>query len=91
MPDHGFKLLDVENERLKPGEAVECDLGNGLILKAKMTAWLDDSGKVALDVSLDDDGREQFLIAVATPINQLSFLDKKLDGGDRLLIGLGAR
>ena len=29
MPQHGFKLLDVQSKRLVTGESVTCDLRNG--------------------------------------------------------------
>lgn len=90
LPDHGFQLLGTKNERRSFGERVECELGEGLKLRAELVE-AELSGKIRMDVSLEDDGQEQFMIAVSTPLNQLFFLDKKLKGGDLLLIGVGAR
>ncbi len=90
LPDHGFKLLGTTNARRSFGEQVVCDLGQGLRLRAELVEP-ERSGKIRLDVALDDDGQEQFMIAVSTPLNQLFFLDKKLKDGNLLLIGVGAR
>ncbi|CAN5911481.1 hypothetical protein BH23PLA1_BH23PLA1_08760 [soil metagenome] len=90
LPDHGFKLLGTTNERRSFGQEVACDLGQGLWLRAELIE-LERGGKIRLDVALDDHDQEQFVIAIATPPNQLVFLDKKLKDGNLLLIGVGAR
>ncbi len=91
FPDHSFKLIEVKTRRLKMGDSIQCDLGDGFVAEAKLTKPLDADGKVRLRVALSLDGMAQIATDVVTPPNQLLFCDKKLPNGTRLLIGVGAR
>lgn len=91
LPNHGFKLLDVKTKRLQRGQAVSCDLGGGRSAAAMLIEPLDDDGKVELRCELLMNDVSQLATQVATPPNQLFFCDKALGGGERLLIGVGAR
>jgi hypothetical protein len=91
LPGYGFKLLDVQSKRLAPGESVVSDFKNGFVVETELTGVLDANGKVQLSTGLWFQGELQNMTMVATPPNQLFFLDKGLDNGSRLLIGIGAR
>ena len=91
LPGHGFKLLDVRTKRLLTGQSLRSDLGNGAIASADLVQPLDADGKVELRCRLVQSGDVQFDTLVATPPNQLFFCDRMLPGGQRLLIGVGAR
>ena len=73
------------------GERLDCDLGNGLVARARLVSPLDANGKVRFRVALDENEKNLHTTSVATPPNQLFFINKKLDTGDRLVIGIGAR
>lgn len=90
-PDHGFELRGVESESLTPGQAVRCDIGDGLTAEARLLSGLDAGGKVRIKFTLLRAGRSEFTTTVTTPPNQLFFCEKPLGGSDRLLIGVGAR
>jgi hypothetical protein len=91
LPGHGFKLLDVRSKRLRAGESVACDLGDGWTAAANLLLPLDQNGKVELRCQLALNGAAEFDTRVATPPNQLFFCDRVIDNGRRLLIGVGAR
>jgi hypothetical protein len=91
LPGHGFKLLDVRSKRLLTGESLRSDLGNGATASADLVQPLDANGKVELHCRLVQNGDVQFDTLVTTPPNQLFFCDRLLAGGQRLLIGVGAR
>jgi hypothetical protein len=91
LPGHGFKLLDVRSKRLVTGESLRSDLGNGWTASADLIMPLDANGKVQLRCKLAQNGAAEFDTLVATPPNQLFFCDRLIAGGQRLLIGVGAR
>jgi len=91
LPNHGFKLLDVQSKRLMAGQSVTCNLGNGFTSSTTLMQPLDVNGKVQLRCEILENGMPQLATLVATPPNQLFFCDKMLPNGSRLLIGIGAR
>lgn len=91
LPDHGFKLLDVQSRRLVSGQSVQCKLGGGFVASTTLVTPLDEDGKVELQCEIVQNNLPQLGTLVATPPNQLFFCDKMLENGSRLLIGVGAR
>jgi hypothetical protein len=91
MPDHGFKLLDVQSKRIEAKQAVSCDLGNGYKARTELVRPLDENGKVELRCSLALKSEPVFSALVRTPPNQLFFYERALKDGSRVLIGVGAR
>lgn len=91
MPGHGFRLVKVKSDRAKAGDTVVCDLGGGYEATAKMMAPMDMNGKVQMKFELSTDKTSQFQTIVTTPPDQFNYFDKPLPGGDRLLLGVGAR
>jgi len=91
MPQHGFKLLDVQSKRIVPGESVACDLRNGYTTQISLVGPVDENGKVPLRCELFLNQSREFSTLVKTPLNQLFFCERELQDGSRLLIGVGAR
>jgi len=91
LPDHGFKLLDVQSKRLNMGESVVGKLGDDLVVTTKLVQVMDAHEKVQLRCELTRHQERRFSTLVTTPIDQLFFCDEKLPNGSRLLIGIGAR
>ena len=91
LPDHGFRLLDVRIKRLKPGQSVACDLGDGFVAETRLVQPLDGNVKIQMRCELRWNEKEQFATLVTTPPNQLFFCEKRLNDGSRMLIGIGAR
>lgn len=91
LPNHGFKLLDVQSKRLTAGQTVSCKLGGGAAAATTLMMPLDDNGKVQLRCELLQNEVSQVATMVATPPNQLFFCDKARPDGSRILIGIGAR
>lgn len=91
FPNHGFKLLGVETKRIDTGESHTCDLGDGFAAQTQLVTPMDDNGKVTLRFQLNQDGQMAFASLVTTPPNQLSFAEKQLPDGSRLVIGIGVR
>ncbi len=92
LPQHGFKVLDVESARIVSGESVKCDLGHGYKSTTTLVRPLDDDGKVRLRCELTLDGDLQFSANIRTPINQVFFCERPfLTDGSKLLLGLGVR
>jgi hypothetical protein len=91
MPQHGFKLLDVQSKRIVPGESVACDLRNGYTTQTRLVGPVDENGKVPLRCELFLNQNRDFSTLVKTPLNQLFFCERELQDGSRLLIGVGAR
>ena len=91
LPNHGFKLLDVQSKRLEPGEVLSSNLGDGFSAETTLVQPIDPNGKVQLRCVLTLNGMSQIDTVVATPPNQLFFCDKPLANGSRMLIGIGAR
>ncbi len=92
LPNHGFKVLDVQSARIIAGEAVKCDLGHGFRSVTTLVRPLDENGKVQLRCELSLDGELQFSANVRAPINQVFFCERPfLSDGSKLLIGLGVR
>jgi hypothetical protein len=91
LPEHGFKLLDVQSKRRSAGESVVCKLRDGLVATTTLVEPLDANGKVQLRCELTRQRVRQLDTLVTTPPNQLFFCDKELPDGSRLLIGIGAR
>lgn len=92
LPDYSFRLVDAENHRLSQGADLVCEAGEDRVLRVRLLDFLDEDGKIRLRVRLtsSDQGKTYFDRVVATPANQLVFLQKRTGKG-RLLIGLGAR
>ncbi|WP_406697964.1 hypothetical protein V5E97_03825 [Singulisphaera sp. Ch08] len=91
LPNHGFKLLDVQSKRLTTGQTVSCDLGGGAAAATTLMMPLDDNGKVQLRCEILQNEVSQVATMVSTPPNQLFFCDKARPDGSRILIGIGAR
>jgi len=94
LPNHGFRLLAVSNQRLRTGEALTCEWQEDRKLTVRLLDAADADGKLHLDVRFfgSEASRPTFITSVRTPPSQPVFLDKALDGtDDRLLIGLGGR
>jgi hypothetical protein len=92
LPDHSFKILDVQSKRLTAGDGLDCDLGNGgYIARTSLIEPDDGNGKVELRCELWLGKVRQFSTQVKTPTNQLFFCERALGDGSRLLIGIGAR
>lgn len=91
MPNHGFKLLDVQSKRIEARQAVSCDIGNGYKARTELVRPLDENGKVELRCSLALKAKPVFSTLVKTPPNQLLFFERPLKDGSRVLIGVGAR
>jgi hypothetical protein len=91
VPDHGFRLIDVQSKRLAEGETVSCELDGGYTAAAALIRSADDNGKVQLRCVIKFLQAKRLETIVSTPPNQLFFCDKALNNGTRLLIGIGAR
>ncbi len=92
LPNHGFKLLDVQSKTLHPGQSVACNLkSGGYTADAILDDPLDANGKVRLTCQLAQYNVVQLQTMVTTPPNQLFFCDQALANGTHLLIGVGAR
>ena len=90
LPNHGFKLLDVQSQRLLVGQMVTCHLGGGYTAATTLIVPLDANGKVELRCELLLNEISQLETLVATPPNQLFFCEKPLMDGSHFLIGVGA-
>ncbi len=91
MPQHGFKLLDVQSKRIVSGESVACDLRNGYTTQISLVGPVDENGKAPLRCELFLNQHREFSTLVKTPLNQLFFCEQQIQDGSRLLIGVGAR
>jgi hypothetical protein len=91
LPGHSFKLLKVESKRMVAGDVIPCDLSSGFVASSRLISPLDANGKVQLQFDLSVQGLSQFQTIVTTPPNQISYINRVLPNGERLIIGLGAR
>lgn len=91
LPGHGFRFLGVQSRRLVAGQSMSCDLRDGFSAEAVLVDPLDANGKVQLRCSVSLRREFQFGTVVDTPPNQLFFFEKRLSGGQRMLVGVGAR
>jgi hypothetical protein len=91
LPEHGFKLLDVQSKHVEVNQALTCDLGGGYTAGTVLVKSLDENGKVQLRCNVALDKVPQFTTLVKTPVNQLFFYERSLKNGSRMLIGVGAR
>ncbi len=91
LPDHGFKLLEVQSKRIEPKQSVTCRLANGYKAETVLVRSLDENGKVQLRCTLEQNGKAEFSTLVKTAVNQLFFYERSLKDGTRVLIGVGAR
>jgi len=91
LPNHGFKLIKIKSERALAGQSVSCDLGEGFAATAVLVSPLDPAGKVQMKFELTMMQVSQFQTVVTTPPDQFNFFDKALNGGNHLLLGVGAR
>ncbi len=91
LPGHGFMLLESRSARLATGNSFKCDFKNGYLAESELVDWGDPNGKVQIRFTLSFKGTAQLTTVVVTPPNQLSFCDKKLADGSRLLVAIGAR
>lgn len=91
LPDHGFKLLDVQSKNIEVNQALTCDLGGGYTAETVLVKSLDENGKVQLRCKVAHDKVPEFTTLVKTPVNQLFFYERSLKNGSRVLIGVGAR
>jgi hypothetical protein len=90
-PGHGFRLRAVTSERLAAGGHLKTALGDGLEARVSLVELDAPGGKLRLGFDLVRQGQVEYRTTVVTPPNQLFFCEKPLPGGDRLLIGVGAR
>ena len=91
FPNHGFKLLGVETQRIAIGQSLPVDLGDGYEAHAQLVNPLDVNGKAQLRFELDNNNTIDFATLVTTPLNQLFFLEKRFPDGSRLVMGIGVR
>jgi hypothetical protein len=91
FPNHGFKLLGVETQRLAIGQTLPVVLGEGFDAHAQLVNPLDVNGKAQLRFELDHNSTIDFATLVTTPLNQLFFLEKRFPDGSRLVMGIGVR
>lgn len=91
LPNHGFKLIDVQSKRVVQDQAVTCELGKGYKAETVLVRSLDENGKVQLRCELSLNHKRQSSTLVKTPVNQLFFYERSLEDGSRVLIGIGAR
>lgn len=90
-PGHGFRLRAVTSEQLMAGDVSKTDLGDGLEARVTLVEPETTTGKLRLEFVLRRQGKAEYRTTVTTPPNQLFFCEKPLPGGERLLIGVGAR
>jgi hypothetical protein len=90
-PKHGFKLLDVQSQRIEAGQKIACDLKNGYRAETRLLRPVNENGKAELRCELLLDGTRVFSTLVKAPLNQLFFYERSLKDGSQLLIGIGAR
>jgi hypothetical protein len=91
LPGHSFRLLDVQSKRLTAGQTLSCNLQGPFTASTMLLHPLDENGKVRLRCVVMQGGVAQLQTDVSTPPNQLFFCEQPLGGGQRLLIGVGAR
>jgi hypothetical protein len=91
LPDHGFKLLDVQSKNVEVNQVLTCDLGGGYTTETVLVKSLDENGKVQLRCKVAHDKVPEFTRLVKTPVNQLFFYERSLKNGSRVLIGVGVR
>ena len=91
LPGHSFRLLDAQSKRLTAGETVTCTLDEGFTATTTLVRPVDANGKVQLRYILRQKQAVQIESNLSTPLDQLFFCEKALSGGNRLLIGIGAR
>jgi hypothetical protein len=91
FPNHGFKLLGVETQRVGVGQSLPLALGAGYEAQAQLVSPLDINGKAQLRFELDHNNTFDFATLVTTPLNQLFFLEKRFPDGSRLVMGIGVR
>jgi hypothetical protein len=91
LPEHGFKLLDVQSKNIEVNQCLTCDLGGGYTAETVLVKSLDENGKVQLRCNVALDKVPRFTTLVKTPVNQLFFYERSLKNGSRMLIGVGAR
>jgi hypothetical protein len=90
-PEHGFKLLDVQSQRIETGQKVACDLKNGYRAETRLLRPLNENGKAEFRCELLLDNTRVFSTLVKAPLNQLFFYERSLKDGSQLVIGIGAR
>ncbi len=91
LPNHSFKLVKVQSDRVAAGQSVVSKLGDGFVATAQLLNPLDPNGKVQVRFDLSRYGGSMFQTVVITPPDQFNYFDKQLDDGSRLLLGVGAR
>jgi hypothetical protein len=92
FPNHGFKLLGVETQRITVGQSLPVVLGeSGYEAHVQLVTPLDINGKTQLRFELDQNSTIDFATLVTTPLNQLFFLEKRFPDGSRLVMGIGVR
>jgi len=90
-PGHTFRLLKVESKRTLAGESVDCDLGEGVAASATLLDSFDPAGKIQLRFGLTVGGVPLYQTVLATPANQIVYVNRQLPSGDRVILGVGAR
>jgi hypothetical protein len=91
FPGYSFRLLKAESKRVLAGQSVSVDLGEGFVGTSQLVMPIDPNGKIPMRFDLYLYGISQFQMIVASPPNQLSFVNQMLPNGNRLIIGIGAR
>ncbi|WP_165227354.1 hypothetical protein [Aquisphaera insulae] len=91
MPDHGFRLIEVESKRLKVGESITCDVGRDYTARTTLKDAVEETGKIRLRCEFSRGKVVEFSKEIRSPVNQLFFYERTLDDGKRVLIGVGVR
>ena len=91
FPGHSFRLLKAESKRVLAGQTVSVDLGDGFVASSQLVSPFDQNGKIPMRFDLSLFGISQFQMIVTTPPNQISYVNRMLPNGNRLIVGIGAR
>ncbi len=90
-PNHGFRLIRSQTQRLEEAGTLVCELVPGSDIKAKLVDARDPKGQVCFDFQIVLNRQTLVNTRLLTPPNQLLFVEKSLPDGTLLLVGLGAR
>jgi hypothetical protein len=91
FPGHGFKLVGVDTQRIGTGQSGVFELDGSFQAQVQLLSAFDANGKAQLRFELDHSGQLEFATLLTTPLNQLSFCDRRFSDGSRLVIGVGVR
>lgn len=91
LPGYHFQLIEGRTARLEESGIFEIKGPMQDRLQVGLQQVLNDDGKVVLGLKLFHEDQMVFGTEIRTPPNQLFFLDRKINGNQRLLIAVGAR